>query len=108
MKYYSEINEINYHNSIENLFPNEIKFDKKTEKGKNFIFLNTENILDKNSDLYILITIYSDIINNKIKLVSNTLDITKALLTFGTDELFYLNKNNIKFELHYDTNSNNN
>ena len=106
VKYYSEINEINYHNSIENLFPNEIKYDKKTEKGKNFIFLNTENILDKNSDLYILITIYSDIINNKIKLVSNTLDITKALLTFGTDELFYLNKNNIKFELPYDTNSN--
>ena len=106
VKYYSEINEQNYHNSIENLFPNEIKYDKKTEKGKNFIFLNTENILDKNSDLYILITIYSDIINNKIKLVSNTLDITKALLTFGTDELFYLNKNNIKFELPYDTNNN--
>ena len=107
IKYYSEIKEKNYHNSIENLFPNEIHYDKKTEKGKYFIFLNTENIFDKNSDIYILITIYSETINNKIKLVSNNLDISKALLTYGTDELFYFNKN-IKFELPFDKNSNNN
>ena len=107
VKYYSDINERNYHNSIENLFPNENYYDHKVEKGKNFIFLNTENIINKNSDVYILITIYSDHGNNKIKLVSNTIDTSKALLRFGTDELFYFYKN-IEFNLPYDTNSDDN
>lgn len=107
VKYYSEISETNYHNSLTNFFPNEKYYDIKTEKGTNFIFINTENIFDNNSNLYILMTILSDIANNKIKLVLNSLDTSKTLLSYGTEELFYLNKN-IEFNLPYDTNSDNN
>ena len=45
-KYYSEINETSYLNSIENLFPNENNYDKSVT-DMNYIFLNSEKIINK-------------------------------------------------------------
>ena len=105
-KYYSEIAEVSYQKSIENLFPSETDFDQKME-GKNYIFLNSGNKIDENSDLYILLTIYSETKNNKIKLISNNLDTSKTLLSYGSESLIYFVRD-IKFHLPYDNLNNNN
>ena len=99
-KYYSEIQENSFQNSIENLFPSENYFDQKTE-GKNYIFLNSGKIIDENNNLYILLTIYSETKNNKIRLISNGIDTSKTLLSYGSERLLYFVRN-IKFNLPYD------
>ena len=50
-------------------------------KEKNYIFLNSAKIIDENSDMYILLTIYSETKNNKIKLILNSIDISKNFIT---------------------------
>ena len=104
-KYYSEINETSYLNSIENLFPNENNYDKSVT-DMNYIFLNSEKIINKNNDMYILLTIKSEEKNNKIKLVSNIADTSKTLLLYGTEELIYFVRD-IKFHLPYDKDNTN-
>ena len=104
-KYYSEIQESSFQNSIENLFPIENNFDQKTEV-KNYIFLNSEKIIDGNKNLYILLTIYSETKNDKIRLISSGIDTSKTLLSYGSERLFYFVRD-IKFSLPYDNLNNN-
>ena len=101
-KYYSEINETNYHNSIENLFPTKLNYD--IESKDNYIFLNSKKYVDKKNDLYILLTIYSNEKNSQIKIISNNVDTGKTLLNYGTENLYYFVRD-IKFHLPYDQNN---
>ena len=79
----------------------------KEMKEKNYIFLNSAKIIDENSDMYILLTIYSETKNNKIKLILNSIEISKTLLTYGKERLSFLDRN-VKFNLPFDNLNNNN
>ena len=105
-KYYSNIEETSYHKSIEQLFPSD-KYNDYKSKGKNHIFLNSKKFIDENVDMNILLTIYSEAKNNKIKLISDSIDTSKTLLPYGTEKLFYFTRD-IKFHLPFDNSKNNN
>ena len=95
----NDIEKYNYNDSIQSLFPNkENNFDQKMED--NYIFLNYEKV-GKNNDIYILLIIYSNQKNNKIKLITSGIDSSRTLLPYNTEKLinFY---EDIKFYLPYD------
>ena len=100
-KFYNanDIEKNSFKDSIESLFPNkENNLDQKTDD--NYIFLNYEKI-GKNNNVYILLTIYSDKKNNKIKLITSGINSSRTLLPYNTEKLinFY---EDIKFYLPYD------
>ena len=100
-KFYNsnDIEKNSFKDSIESLFPNkDTNFEQKTED--NYIFLNYEKI-GKNNNVYILLTIYSDKKNNKIKLITSGINSSRTLLPYNTEKLinFY---EDIKFYLPYD------
>ena len=89
----NEFEEISYDKSIDNYFPTKDNYQQKSEK-KNYIFININNSDNDNdnNDVYILLTIYSTDLNDRIKIISNGFDVNKILLPYNIEKLIDFNQ----------------
>ena len=94
----NDIDKKPYKDSIQNLFPNKGS-DYIQESENNYIFLNYRNSkIDKSDDVYILLTIYSNQKNRRIKLITSGIESTRTLLPYNTEKLINF-KEKISFYL---------
>ena len=75
-----------YKDSIQNSFPNKDNNNYDLKSEEKYIFLNYNQIV-RNDGIYILLTIYANSNNRRIKLITSGINSARTLLPYNTEKL---------------------